>query len=128
MTTYVEAFTHQHDDLSFREARPQQLSDGKNSSRHLFCRVLVIVSSHPQHHHLDKTTDTLVTAPSAAITPAGLIYECCECNRKQAYTLFYTTHRSGLSGKRDSSFASCVFQQVSHALKTQRSKLGLNEK
>lgn len=52
--------THQDDDLRFWEARPQQLSDGKNSSCHLFRRVLVIICSYPQHHHLDKTTHTLV--------------------------------------------------------------------
>lgn len=62
--------THQDDDLCFWEARPQQLSDGKNSSCHLLRRVLVIICSYPQHHHLDKTTNTLVTALSP---PASFI-------------------------------------------------------
>lgn len=57
------SITHQDDDLSLWEARLQQFGDGKNSPCHLFRRVLIIVCSYPQHHHLDKTTDTLVTAP-----------------------------------------------------------------
>lgn len=38
---------YQYDDLRFREAGGEQLSDGKNSSCNLLCCVFVVVGSDP---------------------------------------------------------------------------------
>lgn len=54
----LQLTTYQYNYLCFGEAGGEQLCDSKNSSRDLLRCVFVIVGSYPQHHHLDKATDS----------------------------------------------------------------------
>lgn len=66
----IQITSYQYDYLCFGEAGVEHLSNGKNSSCYLLCSVFVIVGSYPQHHHLEKTTDTLFTEHTLNSTAA----------------------------------------------------------